>query len=660
MAHQSVLLLLLLLPFFTHAQSSVYLYKQESQSPNYGLIVTLRCTITNAGSVSGNKTFYREINGNTDMVRPTDGSENSLLLTFELMPSLEGFYYCQVGNITSNKLQLVAYPVLNTNISMTDLPAVPLGGTITVPCAYPRGAFEERYEVTWYRGVHVINTSAMEFNRYQVLRNFSLAIQEVKPGDASNGYYCQVRVNVTSDIIVRQAPFITVEVLDPITISQRLQERIVAPNTWARYTCKISGVPIPTIKWTFNGEEISESSSIHIENNTTTLRNIVTVTTTLLYLSSQESGQVACIGYHMEGERLAMVTSEAHLIVLTDQFTPMLSVDGKGPRLQVQFPSVIPGQFELLAYYYNQKNNVYSRKLISHPTFRNTRDVDIVIPAEKLPQFRTFTVQVTLSVTNKTGSRSTRSNEITFNEEFPSGTTTDVDFYCPETVNPQSSNSNSNPAVVPLLVVFIVLLIILIAVSIFVGVMFFVCNKRMKNFKLNERINSSDDRFEPDSGTVRASNPYSEVGICTPESALQHSRKNSISSHGSQPDAVNSDDNNEDDANDNLDHKNLKQWEEKMNKPETVDVDAMEVDDETGIRMHSNECHSTRIEYQQHKKPRAGGGEPHYVTNIAMHHRPYVQDNALGATANMKTTDSFEDLTFEAELLQSKEFPNSA
>ena len=101
---------------------------------------------------------------------------------------------------------------------------------------------------------------------------------------------------------------------DPITISQCLQEQIVAPNT---YTCKISGVPPPTIKWTFNGEEISKSSSIHIENNTTALQDIVMVTSTLLYLSSHESGQVACIGYHMEGGRLVTVTSEAHLIVLS-------------------------------------------------------------------------------------------------------------------------------------------------------------------------------------------------------------------------------------------------------------------------------------------------------------------------------------------------------
>ena len=93
-----------------------------------------------------------------------------------------------------------------------------------------------------------------------------------------------------------------------------------------------------------------------------------------------------------------------------DNFTPSLSVTEEGPRLQVQFPSLIPGQFELLAYYHYQ--SLRSRKLISHPTFRNTREVDIIIPADKLPPFRTFQVQVALSVANKTRGRSTTSSQI--------------------------------------------------------------------------------------------------------------------------------------------------------------------------------------------------------------------------------------------------------
>ena len=103
---------------------------------------------------------------------------------------------------------------------------------------------------------------------------------------------------------------------DPIMILHPLEEQIVAPNSEARYTCKVSGVPTPTIMWTFNGAEISEGTDVDIENNNTNLRNLVAVTSTLRYRSLRESGQVACIGYHMEGKRLAMVTSEAHFIVL--------------------------------------------------------------------------------------------------------------------------------------------------------------------------------------------------------------------------------------------------------------------------------------------------------------------------------------------------------
>ena len=73
--------------------------------------------------------------------------------------------------------------------------------------------------------------------------------------------------------------------------------------------------------------------------------------------------------------------------------------------------------------------------------------------------------------------------------------------------------------------------------------------------------------------------------------------------------------------------------------------------------MHSNEYHGTRVEYQRHKKPRAGGGENPYVTNIAVHHRPDVY---------VKPADSYEDLTSEAnEIMLStstsnKDFPKSA
>lgn len=117
-----------------------------------------------------------------------------------------------------------------------------------------------------------------------------------------------------------------------------------------------------------------------------------------------------------------------------------------------------------------------------------------------------------------------------FDEEFPSGTITDVVSYCPDTSSAQPSNSNS--AVVALLAVFIVLLIILIAVSVVVGVMFFVCYRNMKNLtidKLDNEVTNSGGHFVVDSGIAGASNLYSDVRIRTPESAPQQSRKSSIS-----------------------------------------------------------------------------------------------------------------------------------
>ena len=64
-------------------------------------------------------------------------------------------------------------------------------------------------------------------------------------------------------------------------------------------------------------------------------------------------------------------------------------------------------------------------------------------------------------------------------------------------------------------------------------------------------------------------------------------------------------------------------------------------------------------EYQHRKKPRAGGGDLPYVTNIAMCQH-FGQDNMLGATVNVKPAESFEDLTGEYELMKSADFSESA
>ena len=95
---------------------------------------------------------------------------------------------------------------------------------------------------------------------------------------------------------------------------------------------------------------------------------------------------------------------------VADRLTPRLIVDEEGPRLKITFPTVIPGEFDIVAYY-NYKEH-HSRRFISHPAFRNTKEVNIAIPLDKLPRFRTFSVRVALSVANKTGGESVSSNQI--------------------------------------------------------------------------------------------------------------------------------------------------------------------------------------------------------------------------------------------------------
>jgi hypothetical protein len=113
MAHQSSFLiilssLLLLLPLTHATEGSVNLFKLESQSSIDGLKVTIQCTTS--GAITGNRTFFRSRDldsTDVEVVRSSRGTGNDLLLTFKLTPKLEGYYFCQVGNLTSNKLPLV-------------------------------------------------------------------------------------------------------------------------------------------------------------------------------------------------------------------------------------------------------------------------------------------------------------------------------------------------------------------------------------------------------------------------------------------------------------------------------------------------------------------------------------------------------------------------
>lgn len=103
-------------------------------------------------------------------------------------------------------------------------------------------------------------------------------------------------------------------------------------------------------------------------------------------------------------------TAFCFFFVTADRLQPKLILTRAGPRLQIMFPTHIPGEFEIMAYYNYQHH--FSSELISHPDFRNTQEVNIAIPSNKLPSFKTFSVRVALSVANKTGGASITSNQI--------------------------------------------------------------------------------------------------------------------------------------------------------------------------------------------------------------------------------------------------------
>ena len=90
----SVLLLSLTPP--SEADSRVYIYKIESTSTLNGYKVRLQCSF--GPGTSGERAIYRIINNTRESIT------NSTRITFELEPRLEGYYYCQAGNVTSNML----------------------------------------------------------------------------------------------------------------------------------------------------------------------------------------------------------------------------------------------------------------------------------------------------------------------------------------------------------------------------------------------------------------------------------------------------------------------------------------------------------------------------------------------------------------------------
>lgn len=109
-------------------------------------------------------------------------------------------------------------------------------------------------------------------------------------------------------------------------------------------------------------------------------------------------------------------------------------------------------------------------------------------------------------------------------DEFPS-TITDTDCYCPD-VGGVRPTASSNTALIGVLAVFIVLLLIVIVALVVVGVLIFLCYKRMKMYSTKETADDGGGRFSEEPDLTKTPNSYS---CHSPESPHLHSRKGSIS-----------------------------------------------------------------------------------------------------------------------------------
>ena len=117
---------LLLVVSLSHAQTSqteVIISKLESQSSFDSHVITLQCSVDS--SVQGNRSFFREINNMTQRVVVGD-NENSIRVTFVLTPEREGYYFCQAGNITSNRLLVVCKSTVQYSMFLQNVPTTVL------------------------------------------------------------------------------------------------------------------------------------------------------------------------------------------------------------------------------------------------------------------------------------------------------------------------------------------------------------------------------------------------------------------------------------------------------------------------------------------------------------------------------------------------------
>ena len=116
-------------------------------------------------------------------------------ITFVITQAMEGTYYCSKNMMTSNTLELVAYPEPNFSLPSSYFFGAADMATGTINCRIMPGILSQYYSVTWNKDNLVLATSAEPMRlKYQLNDNFSLTINNVELSDSTT-YWCTVTID---------------------------------------------------------------------------------------------------------------------------------------------------------------------------------------------------------------------------------------------------------------------------------------------------------------------------------------------------------------------------------------------------------------------------------------------------------------------------------
>ena len=106
---------------------------------------------------------------------------------------------------------------------------------------------------------------------------------------------------------------------DQLRVTQGIQDVVqkLGSTTPGTFTCNVSGVPQPEIRWIHKGVELTPGSgqvSVSVRKSSGGI--VVTSVLEFRRLEEEDTGGVQCVGYHVVGGGVRMAVSKANLIVL--------------------------------------------------------------------------------------------------------------------------------------------------------------------------------------------------------------------------------------------------------------------------------------------------------------------------------------------------------